>query len=267
MNNYNRVRVLPYNIYSNSAKAIATELGGKRIKLEGSRYVGKPNDLIINWGNCQGVPFLMQEGARILNHPMKLALVSDKLSFFETFKGKDWLPPFWTKQEDIPDEAFPIVCRTILNGHSGKGIVISSSRDDLVRAPLYTQYMKKKEEYRVHVGSYNDGDGNDEYCIISLQQKKRKLNHENPNWQIRNHDNGFIYARESVDPPIEVVQHAVDCLAGSGLDFAAVDVIWNATSGKAYVLEINSAPGLEGTTIEDYVRYFEGKATSLQGVL
>jgi glutathione synthase/RimK-type ligase-like ATP-grasp enzyme len=45
-------------------------------------------------------------------------------------------------------------------------------------------------------------------------------------------------------------------MLASGLDFGAVDVIWNERQQRAYVLEINSAPGLEGTTIDDYVRYF-----------
>src|SRR3546814_19093490 len=64
--------------------------------------------------------------------------------------GEEYLPKFWTKKEDIPDEAFPIVCRTVLSGHSGVGIVIADNRDDLVPANLYVKYVKKKEEYRVH---------------------------------------------------------------------------------------------------------------------
>lgn len=269
---YDRIRVLPYAVYSKSAKHIADALGAKRIKLEGSKFHGTHKDLIINWGNLQGYPFTMDRAVgipcpTILNCPEDAARVSDKLSFFEHFEGKDWLPRFWTKQEDIPDEAFPIVCRTVLNGHSGRGIVISASRSDLVPAPLYVEYIKKEDEYRVHVGSYNDGSGNNEYCLISIQQKKRRKDFENPNWQVRNHANGFIYARNNVDPPIPVVECAIDCLDGSGLDFAAIDVIWNAKHGKAYALELNTAPGIEGSTVDDYVRYFRGEATTLQKVL
>ena len=260
---YERVRVLPYSPVSKSAKAIATELGGKRLRLKGSRFYGRPSDLIINWGNCQGYPFDKDPDTVVLNPPELVSATANKLSFFEHFRGKNWLPRFWTRQEDIPDDAFPIVCRTVLNGHSGAGIVISSCRDDLVRAPLYVEYIKKKEEYRVHIGSYNDGSGGIEYCVISLQQKKRRNDYANPNWQIRNHANGFIYARQDIDPPIGVVSCAVDCIDGSGLDFGAVDVIWNEHQGKAYVLEVNSAPGLEGQTLDDYVDYFKGRSTSL----
>jgi D-alanine-D-alanine ligase-like ATP-grasp enzyme len=44
----------------------------------------------------------------------------------------------------------------------------------------------------------------------------------------------------------------------TGLDFGAVDVIWNAQKEKPYVLEINTAPGLEGQTIADYAAFFSG---------
>jgi D-alanine-D-alanine ligase-like ATP-grasp enzyme len=37
------------------------------------------------------------------------------------------------------------------------------------------------------------------------------------------------------------------------LDFGAVDVIYNRAQDKAYVLEVNTAPGLEGSTLDNYV--------------
>ena len=46
-----------------------------------------------------------------------------------------------------------------------------------------------------------------------------------------------------------------------GLDFGAVDVIWNEHESKAYVLEINTAPGLEGSTVEDYKEFFNRAVT------
>jgi len=262
-NAYNKVRVLPYSTVSGGARDLANALGGKRIRLKGSKYVPKDNDLVVNWGNSFGFP--SDSGATVLNgDSVKLHNATNKLTFFQCMRGEPWLPEFWTDPEDIPDEAFPIVCRTKLRGHSGDGIVISAGRDDLVPADLYVKYIKKKDEYRVHVGTYHDSEGNTEYALIDIQQKKRNLSNENPDWKIRNHANGFVYAREGVDPPLRVVESAVACFAASGLDFGAVDVIWNASQGKAYVLEINTAPGLEGTTLERYADYFQGRAPGLQ---
>ena len=131
------------------------------------------------------------------------------------------------------------------------GIVIADSRDHLVPAPLYVKYVPKKDEYRVHLGKVGD-----EVNVIAVQQKKRRLDHDEPNWKVRNHANGFVYAREGVDPPAGVLGVAVDGLLRSGLDFAAFDVIFNEHQQKAYVLEANTAPGLEGQTLDDYVNYF-----------
>jgi glutathione synthase/RimK-type ligase-like ATP-grasp enzyme len=190
----------------------------------------------------------------MFNEPESIRNVSNKLTFFQRMQelAPDVIPPFWTNKEDIPDEDFPIVCRTVLAGHSGEGIVIANTRDELVDCSLYVKYIKKQDEYRIHVGVLNDGGTS----IISQQRKARRADVDDPNWQIRNHANGFVFVRQNVQPPTLALDVAQRAMLASGLDFGAVDVIWNERQQRAYVLEINSAPGLEGTTIDDYVRYF-----------
>jgi hypothetical protein len=258
-----RVRVLPYKQGSKGAKALADALGGRVLKLEGSKFRPKDSDVIINWGNSSEA-----SRATINNDGDKLANATNKLEFFRKLEGKPYLPLFWTSPNDIPEDAFPVVCRTILQGHSGAGIVVAADRSSLVPCSLYTKYVKKKDEYRVHVGRkliwVGDNDHEPEnsgwqynYVVISLQQKKRRLEHPDPNWQVRNHANGFIYARSEVKPPDEVIEVAKDTLLSLDLDFGAVDVIWNNHEKKAYVLEINTAPGLEGSTVKDYKEFFQ----------
>lgn len=248
-----RYRVLPYKAESNSARLLAEALGGKRIRLKESVYVSRPGDIVINWGNTDYPDFLYSTNLNCV----PLYKVTNKLKFFKGMEDADWLPPFWTDPEEIPDDKFPIVCRTILTGHSGAGIVIADSRDDLVPCPLYVKYIPKKHEYRVHVG-LNLNNEHFKADIIAVQQKKRRLDYDHPNWKIRNHANGFVYTREGVSPPVGVLDVAADCLVRSNLDFGAVDVIWNESQAKAYVLEINTAPGLEGQTVLDYANYFKG---------
>jgi D-alanine-D-alanine ligase-like ATP-grasp enzyme len=168
--------------------------------------------------------------------------------------NENLVPPFWETPEAIPDDAFPIVCRTVLAGHSGDGIVIADNRAELVAASLYVKYVKKRDEYRIHVGRRGG-----ESIIISVQQKLRSREAEVVDTRVRNHDNGYIFARNNVNPPAAVIEGAKRALEASGLDFGAVDVIWNAHYGRAYVLEINTSPGLEGTTVEDYARFFQGE--------
>lgn len=237
-----RYRILPYKQGSRSARALANALEGKVLRLNASRFRQTPLDMVINWG------WSGETALNVLNPPEATRLVSNKLTFFTSITSP-YLPKHWTNKEDIPNEAFPIVCRTILTGHSGAGIHIAARREDLVDARLYVQYVKKKDEYRVHMGT--DG-------TISVQKKARRLSHENPNWQVRNLTGGFIYKREDITLPQVVKDAADDVFFKTSLDFGAVDVIYNSHEGKAYVLEINTAPGLEGRTVQDYANYFKG---------
>lgn len=250
-------KILPYRQGSKSAKALADELGCKVLKLEGSKYKPKPHHSIINWGNTQAYKeeYLNLDG--FYNLPENIKSASNKLSFFQLCEGASWLPSFWVNKDEIEDEDFPIVCRTILNGHSGAGIVLANCRDDLVDAPLYVKYIKKKEEYRVHVGHTEGSDPID--VVIAAQRKARKLDvpDEEVNWKIRNHKNGFVYVREGFTLPDKVREVAIAAFQQTGLDFGAVDVVVT-SKGVPYVLEINTAPGLEGQTVKDYANFFKG---------
>lgn len=254
-----RYRVLPYRQGSRSAKALAEALGGKVLKLENSKFKPKESDVVINWGNA-GVnhgsfPQFFEASFEFLNFSTVVKRASNKLRFFEAMKDEDLTPKFWTNKDDIPDEAYPIVCRTVLAGHSGAGIVIANNREELVDAPLYTQYVKKKDEYRIHVGRTSDG-----IEVISVQRKARRLDtpDEEVNWQVRNHSNGFVYVREGVTPPPSVIDAAKRTLEVIGLDFGAVDLGYNHHTGRATVYEVNTAPGLEGETVNDYANFFKG---------
>lgn len=251
-----RYRVLPYRQGSRAAKSLATALGGKVLKLEGSKFKVRHDDVIINWGSTDTEiqPYLHP----IINPPSAIIHASNKKNFFLAMQEScpDVIPRFWTSSQDIPDDAFPVVCRTVLAGHSGDGIVIADSRGELVSAPLYVEYKKKQDEYRIHVGLAFGG-----VRVIAVQRKARRNGFENPNWQVRNHQNGFVYVREGVNPPEQVIEYAKRSLLATGLDFGAVDVIYNQKENRAYVLEINTAPGLEGQTVTDYANFFQTSAS------
>lgn len=147
-----------------------------------------------------------------------------------------------------------VVARTILNGNSGDGIILldqDSLEEPAVQAPLFVRYVPKKQEYRVHVFRGE---------VVDVQRKARRHDVEDKdvNWKIRNHSNGFIFARGEAlgDVPEDVLHQSKVAVAACGLDFGAVDVIFSDKEQAAYVLEINSAPGLSGATLEGYVQRF-----------
>ena len=143
------------------------------------------------------------------------------------------------------------MCRTPLTASEGRGIVVANNRAELVNAPLYTKYVKKKDEYRIHVLRRPGGMP----VAISIQ-RKAKRNGVDADFKIRNLANGFVFVRDGVKAPDDVRIQAAAAIEASGLAFGAVDVIWNEHQGRAYVLEINTAPGLEGQTVEDYAEAF-----------
>ena len=155
-------------------------------------------------------------------------------------------PEFTTTRstaEAWADEGYTVFCRTLTRANSGRGIRIAENADQVVDAPLYTKYIKKKKEFRVHVFQNE---------VLDVQEKRLSSDAVSTGFLIRNRANGFVFCREDVVEPTSLRATAVNAVAALGLDFGAVDVIWNEKQDKCYALEVNTAPGLEGTTLDKY---------------
>ena len=251
-----KLKVFPYKMGSQSAKALAQGLRVKRVR---PTYDAKRRDIIINWGNSR--PSLIFSAEHDLNKHESIALACNKLKTFETLTmaGYEYLPNWSTTRykadqmlADITNEGETlgkeaIYCRTTLTGHSGSGIVIAKYSHELVEAPLYTVGTRHKHEFRVHVFKGE---------VIDVQQKKKKLGNFIGISGIRNHANGWIYARCDINPPNEVLTAAVEAVKLLGLDFGACDIGYRERDNKAFLFEVNTAPGLHGTTLQKYVDTF-----------
>lgn len=242
----------PYKPGSESSKALADALGIKRISHRNSRFKGSPDKVVINWG-ASDVP---EEVAKcnILNKPEAVAIACNKLDFFEEAGRMARIPAYTTDIDEARqwyEDGHDILCRTKLNGYGGDGIVLTSEHQGVVEAPLYVLYIPKKSEYRVHVFRGQ---------VVDVQRKARRSDvpDDKINWKIRNMEGGFVFARGEAlgDVPEDVLIHSVYAVSACGLDFGAVDVIFNEKHQKAYVLEVNTAPGLSGATLEGYVKRF-----------
>ena len=255
----NNVFLFRQNAASQGAKLLARSLGIRMIKPDASSFKGSRRKTIINWGSGTQFPFDLNN-TTILNTPDKVAKVTNKKLFFKMCRehgGVD-IPDFTTRKIEALDwlnNGHTVFARTILQGSGGEGIVDIQTEEQLneIRdGVLLVKYVKKKKEFRVHVA---DGE------VIDQQQKKKKgdIPLESINWRIRNHSGGFVFCREGIDIPKKVTDQAVLALEVSGLCFGAVDVLWNARHKRAVVLEINTAPGLEGSTIISYQKFFKEK--------
>lgn len=242
-----KTKILPYKMYSAGARELSKALAVKRIKKVNSRYRGRVDKKVINWGSGVIPPHIPP--SQIINLHARNA--HNKLRAFRLMSEGVSIPPFTESREEASKwllEGKAVVCRTILNGHSGNGITIADTPEQLVDAPLYVQYIPKKDEYRVHVVKGE---------VIHVQRKARNRDVENPDWRIRNHHNGFIFSIGDCDPDPSVLRNAQLAVEHLNLDFGAVDVIWNDKKKKAYVLEVNTSPGLVGATLQKYKEAFE----------
>lgn len=258
-----RIFVYPYNQASESAKLLSETLGAKRLKREGSKYKPREGDVIINWGASDIFSledrFLFEDVCNdyeILNYDVTPVL--DKKHFFQVANGSEYLPN-WTTDKGVAAQllTFPVMCRTVTNGREGRGIVIAETAAELVDAPLYVQYEKKTQEYRVHVGRDKQG----EPKILGVCVKMRKRGEDvQGDPRIRNTASGcdFYWTLDGLPVvlPDKARLAALDVFSRFDLTFGGIDVIYNSWTDKAFVLEINSAPGLAPKSAELYANYF-----------
>jgi glutathione synthase/RimK-type ligase-like ATP-grasp enzyme len=244
-----RTFIYSYKFGSKSAKEFAKAMGIKRIKHRNSKFRGHKNKIVINWGS--GNLHERVKRCHVINIDTNTVLASNKLRWFRKASTVPGLQtPEWTKNRAVAqswsDLGHVVVVRHVLNGNSGKGIEIVEAKGQVPWAPLYTKYIPKKEEYRIHVMNGQ---------VIDGVRKARRLarDRENVDYRIRNVDRGFVFARAGMENcPECVYEQAKLAVNGLGLDFGAADVIYNQKQDKAYVIEVNTAPGIVGTTIERY---------------
>ena len=238
-----RLRIEPYRPGSKSAKALSKRCGILRTK---TGRVYRPTDTLINWGNSER----RFDHAVYINDPAAVCKASDKLTAYKAMDaaGNVPLPDYTTEQtvaQEWLGEGYTVVVRNVLRGHGGLGIRIVVPGNPLPTAPLYVEYVKKAREFRIHVVRDQ---------IIDIQQKRKRIGvpNEQVNYQVRNAQFGWVFCRDDVVCPDDAQTAAVAAVAALGLDFGAVDVGWNDHDGAATVYEVNTAPGLEGTTLEKY---------------
>ncbi len=258
--------IYPYMKGSESVKNLSEATGYKRIKLEGSKFKESPNKLVINWGSTT-CPYK----DNILNDPDSVAIAKDKLKCFDKLRKINVNVPEYTTDKDEVckwnwgDKSPIIYARETLTGNSGQGITVIQSEEewdnyDHNKAKMYTKFVRKGIEFRFHVfKGYTHF--TQRKCLRTDEQRPKE-----PNFKIRNHENGFIFANDEeailkdmnfgkIDNGKYFAQLAVAWLY---LDFGAVDMMYSQDDGMWYLLEVNTAPGLTGKTLEAYKKAFEG---------
>lgn len=259
-----------------TAKLIAEELGclcvRNGMKYRRSRIRGiRLGDVMINYG--LGVKF-NESVLQTVNPRHAVASASDKLGALQTMAAAGVpVPEHSVNLADLNREK-PIFGRSRTHTR-GKDIeIIRPGCDPLYAHAFYVEYVKPRKEWRVHVFRGE---------IIFAQNKFRTdesfkesmvaaglvdTNTEDAGMfafvsnHVRNHSYGWRFNRlnDINNVPSNVRSASINAVDALGLDFGAVDVISYGRDEnglrRASVLEINTAPALEGESLNSYVQKF-----------
>ena len=213
------------------------------------------------------------KGCTFINHPNAVARAVNKIKTFRRLNafGITTLPH--TTKRDVArawyEKGYGIMVRNRVRGCCGKGIEFippASMREgieyNIPKAPLYTMYIDKKYEYRLHI-----------FCdeVIDIQQKKKMgkakrdaRGIEEVNEVVRTNNNGWVFARNDIeDLPTYAINQAKDAVKCLGLDFAAIDMFYVPVHApyqrsKFYVCEVNTSPSLsDSNTLSRYLSHIE----------
>lgn len=140
--------------------------------------------------------------------------------------------------------------RKVLNGSCGKGIVVMEKPADFQPCPVYTMYKPKKREFRVHV--FRDK-------VVGICEKKRKADYQGDkkDAKIRNLEHGYIFAQTvELTPALKgrLEETSLKAAKVCASDFRGVDVCYNEKADDVFVIEVNSAPGIEGSNVDKYAQ-------------
>jgi hypothetical protein len=231
---------------SQGAAHLASQPGFKR--MTAGKGV-KNGDTIVNWGVGDDTKFPeLEVNYELLNCPDPVLRAINKRKAFEIWSGQHVATVPWTQNKAVAQEwqaaGHTIVVRNILTGHEGNGIVIVKPGQPIPEAPLYTKYIDKLKEFRVHASRLKA-------LVAHRKIKDPKLAEGPKDWYVRSYANGFIFQRNNIPASAKRDALAVQAVSVLGLDFGAVDIIED-KGGNFYVLEVNTAPGIEGQCIPLY---------------
>lgn len=267
-----RIRVLPYGP-SDSVRELTSAINTKIQELrlnanvmslvsEGSRYRSRVGDIVVNYGNRRYDDAFFG-GATVLNSVVALHRAANKVAAFNALRLAEVKTVEYTVDRELAqnwNQSEIVYERATLTGHSGEGITVRLPGEGTASAPLYTKGIQgPRREWRVHVF---------EGVITYVQKKIRRNGYrelESYREDIRNHHTGWVYSNSFTEaPPDQVLIQAHKAVSALGLNFGAVDLISKGTN--AWVLEVNTAPGLTGTTLETYTHNIVEFVKSFSGV-
>lgn len=196
---------------------------------------------------------------------------SNKLGQYEWFKSHGLSSlEFTTEQAQAGawfNAGMAVVGRKLLESYEGKGIVMfdpekgSPTKEDVLACKVFTKFIPKNREFRVHMFKGEP---------VIILEKKKKTEWEGPTSKyIFNTEHGYVFCQHDLElsPTLTGAIHFLAKKASgvNNSDFQGVDIGYDeAHTGKLFVIEVNSAPGIEGSNVGRYCDAIQKHLDSLQ---
>jgi hypothetical protein len=216
-------------------------------------FVPGKGDVVLNYGVIKWPAAWIGKfgagGATIINSPDNVRNSTNRRESLPRMKEAGVRVPAWTQHYEKAKEWLAagdaVIARKNKRSYGGAGIVFVQPGGVLPPDhALYVKYREKKTEFRVHVFGGK---------VIDLQEKRTRLDYAGVHDKaIRSYDNGWVLCRQNVVMPQDCIDQSLKAVKALGLDFGATDVGWDPEKQKATVYEVNTAPGLTGTTFSRY---------------
>lgn len=248
--------LLPYKQTSKGAAQVARALALNAVTRD-ARFNPERPVAVLNWGRGD-FPVWRDHVTRFINPPDAVVKAINKVQSFRAFQ-RAGVPcaPFTTSRREAEgwlrerNRPLAVLCRTELEGKDAAGLVVARELNQIVDAPLYTRYVKKLHEYRVHVM-------NGECFYVNKKVKKAAdAVPRDANPLIRSGSHGwFFHDVEGIPLSAAVQQACVDAVQALGLDFGGVDVGVTA-EGTPVIYEVNTAPEMGPNSTRHYKEAFK----------
>ena len=212
------------------------EISGAKVIINGKDQLPS-DDLCIRWGVTTSIP----GNPKVINKIKAMEVTTDKRTFRDTCAKAGLSPKTWLSFEEyLLDKPQGLTERVLIRPEYHQ-----KSQDMILCTTLYelykgiqkfgkyyiSEFIDKKREFRVFVAQNR---------VVWAIEKFPKDPTEMSWGCITTGEFEYIGWSEW---PVEAVKVSLEAMKLSGLDFGAVDVIMDA-EGKAYVMEINTAPYL-----------------------
>lgn len=290
-------------IWFSGATDVTGKKLAKELKIDGGRDKPKGKKIVIGWGAKTNDDVNFTVGVETLNHPNNIRSNRNKLATLEALKNSNVAVALFVQANKVMNSLdtkgsgieLPLIGRTKYH-QGGKGfwtcLTKTHVRDAIDGGVGYFQnYIDIVDEYRLHIFNgkllfaqkkvkrnnmeeafvEQQGQKINDYAdkaktkldkkTLDYALKKIAKDHQKADMIVRSNKRGWKFSHiKQVNPAL--LNTATASLTAVGMDFGAVDCCID-SNGNPWIIEINSGPGLDGSSLKAYVGAFENTLKSI----